>query len=113
MARRNGHSGRRAGESFLLFVTPPARTGADAWWRVDLAAGTVTGGVGACAVDTDSSIAGSAESWERVLASQVNLGVAFRHGDLRYADKGDAGVRSPGASNRVVLPAGILGVTGG
>jgi Sulfotransferase family len=113
MARRNGDSGQRAGESLLLFVTAPAQTGADAWWRVDLATRTVTGGVGACAVDTDWSVTGSAESWQRVLASQVNLGVAFRRGDLRYADKDDAGIGSPGAHHRVVLLAGMLGVTGG
>jgi hypothetical protein len=114
MARRNEHRGRHASESFLLFATASAQTGADAWWRVDLATGTVTGGAGACAVDTDWSITGSAESWERVLAGRVNMGVAFRHGDLRYADKGDAGVGSPGANDRAVLLAGLLGVmTGG
>jgi Sulfotransferase family len=113
MACRNAHHRQHIGESFLLFVTAPAQTGADAWWRVDLARGTVTGGAGACAVDTDWSVTGSAGSWERLLAGQVNLGVAFRHGDLRYADKGDAGAGSQGANNRALLLAGLLGVTGG
>lgn len=109
VARRNGHSG----ESFLLFVAAPTRAGADAWWRVDLAAGTITGGVGPCAVDTDWSITGSVASWQRVLTGEINLSVAFRRGDLRYADKGDAGAGSPGAGKRAMLLAGILGVTGG
>jgi hypothetical protein len=113
IARRNGHHGRHAGESFLLFATAPAQRGPDAWWRVDLTTGTVTGGAGACTVDTDWSITGSAESWERVLSGQVNLGVAFRHGDLRYADKGDAGAGSPGANDRAVMLAALLGVTSG
>jgi hypothetical protein len=113
MARRNGHRGGHAGESFLLFVSAPAQTGADAWWRADLATGTVAGGAGPCALDTDWSITGSAEVWEQLLAGQVNLGVAFRRGDLRYADKGDHGIGSPGANNRAALLAGLLGVTGG
>jgi hypothetical protein len=45
-----------------------------------------------------------------VLSGGINLGVAFRRGELRYADKGDAGAGSPVADNRVAMMAELLGV---
>jgi hypothetical protein len=102
--------GPRAKESVLLFVTAPAWADADAWWRLDLAAGTVTEGLGECTVDADWSLTGSAQAWERVLAGEANLGVAFRRGDLRYADKGDAGAGSIGADARVAALTDLLGI---
>ena len=101
----------RAKESVLLFVSAPAWADDDAWWRLDLAAGTVTAGLGDCAIDTDWSLTGSAQAWERLLAGESNLGVAFRRGDLRYADKGDAGAGSIGADKRVALLTELLGVS--
>ena len=101
--------GSRARESVLLFVNAPAWADADAWWRLDLAAGTVAAGLGEAGVDADWSLTGSAQAWDRLLAGQANLGVAFRRGDLRYADKGDAGAGSTGAdtqSRRPDRPAG-------
>ena len=113
--------GSRAKESVLLFVSAPVWSEPDAWWRLDLAAGTVTAGLGggserAAAVpaepsaDADWSLTGSAAAWERLLAGQANLGVAFRRGDLRYADKGDAGAGSIGADTRVAALADLLGI---
>ena len=102
--------GIRAKESVLLFVSAPAWTDADAWWRLDLGAGTVAGGLGDRKVDTDWSLTGSAQAWDRLLAGESNLGVAFRRGDLRYADKGDAGAGSIGADARVATLTDLLGV---
>jgi hypothetical protein len=101
----------RAKESVLLFASAPAWADADAWWRLDLAAGTVTAGLGGRAMDADWSLTGSAQAWQRLLAGESNLGVAFRRGDLRYADKGDAGAGSIGADTRVALLTELLGVS--
>jgi hypothetical protein len=102
--------GSRATESVLLFVNAPAWADADAWWRLDLAAGTVAAGLGEAGVDADWSLTGSAQAWDRLLAGQANLGVAFRRGDLRYADKGDAGAGSAGADTRVAALTDLLGL---
>jgi hypothetical protein len=114
LARRLQH-GRRADKSLLLRVTAPTWDDADAWWRADLATGAVRGGVGARDTDTDTdtdwSVTGSAASWQRVLEGQANLGVAFRRGGLRYADKGDAGAGSPDAGELALLLADVLGLT--
>jgi hypothetical protein len=107
-----GHAhGSRARESVLLFVNAPAWADADAWFRVDLAAGTVSAGVGEAGEDCDWSLTGSAQAWDRLLGGQANLGVAFRRGDLRYADKGDAGAGSIGADTRVAALADLLGLS--
>ena len=102
--------GSRARESVLLFVNAPVWADADAWWRLDLAAGTVATGLGEAGVDADWSLTGSAQAWDRLLAGQANLGVAFRRGDLRYADKGDAGAGSAGADTRVAALTDLLGL---
>jgi hypothetical protein len=120
--------GSRASESVLLFATATATAtataaattrDADAWWLLDLAAGTLTGGsadhgpnqdLADRLAAADWSVTGSARAWERVLAGEVNLGVAFRRGDLRYADNGDAGAGSPGADGRVAMLADLLGL---
>ncbi len=102
--------GQRARESVLLFVNAPAWADADAWWRLDLAAGTVTAGMGEAGADSDWSLTGSAQAWDRLLAGQANLGVAFRRGELRYADKGDAGAGSIGADTRVAALTDLLGI---
>ena len=98
-------------ESVLLFATAPEPGGRGAWWRLDLGAGTAVAGSGEHAVDTDWSVTGSAGAWQRVLSGELNLGVAFRGGELRYADKGDHGVGSAGADNRVAMLAELLGIT--
>ena len=103
--------GPRATESVLLFVNGPAWDDADAWWRLDLAAGTVSAGLGEAGEDGDWSLTGSAQAWARLLAGQANLGVAFRRGDLRYADKGDAGAGSIGADTRVAALTDLLGLS--
>ena len=101
--------GSCSAESVLLFATVPGQAG-DAWWRLDLGAGTVTAGAGDRAVDTDWTVTGSAQAWLQVLSGGINLCVAFRHGELRYADQGDAGAGSPVAGNRVAMMAELLGV---
>jgi Sulfotransferase family len=103
--------GARAQESVQLFMAAPAWSEDDAWWRLDLAAGTVRAGLGECPVDTHWSLTGSAQAWDRLLAGESNLGVAFRRGDLRYADRGDAGAGSPGADTRVAMLTELLGIS--
>jgi hypothetical protein len=98
-------------ESVLLFATAPEPGGSAAWWRLDLGAATAAAGTGDHAVDTDWSVTGSAGAWQRVLSGELNLSLAFRGGELRYADKGDYGVGSPGADNRVAMMAELLGIT--
>ena len=98
-------------ESVLLFATAPEGSGPGAWWRLDLTAGTATAGTGGHAVDTDWSVTGSAGAWQRVLTGDLNLGAAFRGGELRYADKGDHAAGSAGADNRVAMLADLLGIT--
>jgi hypothetical protein len=102
--------GSGATGSVLLYATAPVR-GATAWWRLDLEAGTATAGTGDRVTDADWSVTGSAEGWHRVLTGDLNLSVAFRGGELRYADKGDHGAGSPGADLRVAMLAELLGVT--
>jgi len=102
-----------AAESVLLFATAPEAGARGAWWRLDLGAGTATKGAGDRAVDTDWSVTGSATAWQRVLTGELNLGVAFRRGELRYADKGDHGAGSAGADNRIAMLAALLGITQG
>jgi protein-tyrosine sulfotransferase len=100
-----------AAEFVLLFATAPEPGGSAAWWRLDLGARTATAGAGDRAVDTDWSVTGSADAWQRVLSGDLNLSVAFRGGELRYADKGDYGVGSAGADDRVAMIAELLGIT--
>jgi Sulfotransferase family len=108
--------GSRATESVLLFATARSPADADAWWLLDLAAGTLSRGLGdrtTNTADTEKtcwSITGSAGTWQRVLAGEVNLGVAFRRGDLRYGDNDDAGPGSPTADRRVAMLAHLLGL---
>jgi Sulfotransferase family len=98
-------------ESVLLFATAAEPGGATAWWRLDLGGATATAGAGDRAVDTDWSITGSADAWQRVLTGDLNLSVAFRGGELRYADKGDHGAGSAEANIRVAMIADLLGIT--
>jgi protein-tyrosine sulfotransferase len=98
-------------ESILLFATAAEPNGTAAWWRLDLGAGTVTAGTGQHAVDTDWSLTGSTDSWQRVLTGELSLSVAFRIGELRYADKGDHGAGSPDADIRLAMIAELLGIT--
>ena len=78
-----------------MFATAPEPGESGAWWRLNLGAGTATSGAGDRAVDTDWSVTGSGDAWQRVLSGDLNLSVAFRGGELRYADKGDYGAGSP------------------
>jgi hypothetical protein len=46
-----------------------------------------------------------------VIDEGTNLGVAFRRGDMRYSDQGDAGPGSSAADTRVAMLADLLGLT--
>jgi hypothetical protein len=101
----------RSAESVLLFATAAGPGGSTAWWRLDLGSGTAATGAGDRTVDTDWSVTGSADAWQRVLTGDLNLSVAFRGGELRYADKAGAGAGSADANIRVAMIADLLGIT--
>jgi hypothetical protein len=101
----------RSAESVLLFATADEPGASTAWWRLDLGGRTAITGAGNRAVDTDWSVSGSAGAWQRVLTGDLNLSVAFRGGELRYADKGDHGAGSAEANIRVAMIADLLGIT--
>jgi len=103
--------GSHATESVLLFATATTPADADAWWLLDLAAGTLTQGLGDRTANAGWSVTGSARTWGQVLAGEASLGVAFRRGDLRYGDNGDAGAGSPAADSRVAMLADLLAIT--
>ncbi|HWG15591.1 MAG TPA: sulfotransferase [Streptosporangiaceae bacterium] len=98
-------------ERFLVVATTPKGPGGDASWLVDLSARTVTSADGLSVGVADWRAAGTADAWERVIEGGDNMGVVFRRGDMRYADKGDAGAGSIAADTRVAMMADILGIT--
>jgi hypothetical protein len=95
-------------EAMVLIVTMP---GGNAWWRLDLAAGTATAGLGDGAPEADWSITGSAETWQRVLRREANLGVLMHRSELHYRDRSDGGPGSAAAERRVAMTADLLGIT--
>jgi hypothetical protein len=111
-----------ATESFEVIATPPAGTGPNARWRVDLAARTVTARGGSRPVpaedaeadsddqETDSGwdIVGSAGTWEEVIAGRINMSVALRRHQLRYLEAGLAGPVT--ADTRMGMLADLLGL---
>jgi len=98
-------------ERFLVVAAASQGAAADARWMVDLSARTVDVGERASAGAAHWRAAGTADAWQQVIRDGVNLGVAFRRGDLRYSDKGDAGPGSPAADSRVAMMADLLGIT--
>jgi hypothetical protein len=97
-------------ETLLLAAVPSASVDGNAWWRVDLAAGTVTAGSGHCAYNVDWIVCGPAETWEGVLSGAMNLSVAFRRDELKSFFLGDVGRRSAGDIRRVAMLADLLGI---
>jgi hypothetical protein len=102
-------------ESFTLVVLPPTGTGSDEenQWRVDPAAGTVTGvtGIPDDGDDTAWDIVGSADAWQAVLSGRTNLGVAMRRCELRYCGSSEAGDVGPEAADtRIGMLADLLGL---
>ncbi|HEY6309413.1 MAG TPA: sulfotransferase [Streptosporangiaceae bacterium] len=95
-------------EPFLLAATVADERGL-ARWLVDPVAGRAV--VGEAARGGGSwSVTGTARGWERVLGGQENMGVAFRHGDLRYRDAGGPGPGSAAADARVSMMAELLAI---
>lgn len=108
-------------ESFDVVATPPTGGGANARWRVDLAAGTVAAVNGSRTATGESSgedaeedesawdIIASADIWEQLIAGRVNMSVALRRHQLRYCDTGEAGPVV--ADTRIAMLADLLGLT--
>jgi hypothetical protein len=111
-----------AGESFLVVATSPAGDDNVMRWRVNLGARTVTLADTSAADAADAAadgsagghavawaITGTAAAWENVLGGTVNLNVALRRRELRYADTGTT-PRSVTAM-RIGMLADLLGIT--
>jgi protein-tyrosine sulfotransferase len=99
-------------ETFLVTSTAPTGSGLPVRWRVDLSARTVRVAAGVPAADTAVArweIVGSSTAWEKVLSRDMNLSVAIRRRDMRYADTGDGGPAGPRI--RMSMLAELLGVT--
>jgi hypothetical protein len=107
LARRWGQYGTG---SFRAIISPPAGTGAEEPWRVDLGAG-VAAVVDSGGADDDTAwdVIGSPEAWVKVLLGDTNLSVALRRCELRYCDTGDAGPIA--AETRLSMLADLLGLT--
>jgi len=97
--------------SFLITALAPASRDDDAWWFIDLNAGTAAAGRGTCPHGELWSVTGPAATWEAVIRDGTNLGVAFRRHGMRYRDKGDGGAGSVLADNRVAMLSDLLGIT--
>jgi hypothetical protein len=99
-------------ETFLLTSTPPGGSGLPIRWRVDLNERSCTVVAGIPAANTATArweIVGSSGAWEKVLSRELNLSVAIRRRDMRYADTGDGGAAGPRV--RLSMLAELLGVT--
>ena len=99
-------------EIFLVTSTAPGGVGLPLRWRVDLAARTVTVSAAVPGPDTAAArweLVGSADTWEQVISRSVNLNVAIRRREMRYADTGDAESAAPRV--RTSMLAELLGVT--
>jgi hypothetical protein len=105
--RWNPHSGGR----FLIMSTTPEGAVRDSSWLVDLLARTAVPGDGQRTGSADWRATGSATAWEQVINGDVNLGVAFRQGHLRYIGTGDAGPGTVAGDTRVAMMADLLGIT--
>jgi protein-disulfide isomerase len=97
--------------SFLITALAPGSRDDDAWWFIDLNAGTAVTGRGACQHNELWSVTGPATAWEAVIRDGTNLGLAFRRHGMRYRDKGDGGAGSVLADNRVAMLSDLLAVT--
>lgn len=96
---------------FLIMSTTPEGAVRDASWLVDLPARTAVPGDGHHAGAADWRATGTATAWEQIINGDVNLGVAFRQGHLRYVGTGDAGPGTVAGDTRVAMMADLLGIT--
>jgi Sulfotransferase family len=104
--------GQYGAETFLLASTPPGGSGMWIRWRVDLAARTLDVVAGVPAADNVAArweIIGSSSTWEKIINRDLNLSVAIRRRDVRYADTGDGAPARPRV--RLSMLADLLGVT--
>lgn len=113
--------GTHTAETFDVVATPDG-AGPVARWRVDLSARTVTavesarptahsGGDNADENDDDGldwDVIATAECWEEIISGGLNMSVAVRKNDVRYAQTSDAGLNAPDA--RVGMLGEILGL---
>jgi hypothetical protein len=73
----------------FLVVSRIVAGGGEARWLVDVATQTITADDEQADDDAEWSILGSPETWQVVLAGQVNLHTALRRCDLRYCASGE------------------------
>jgi hypothetical protein len=97
------------GEETFVAVVVTRNAGHSAeYWRVDLAAATVTQAGPEAQEDSHWDVIGAADAWDRVLDGQVNLSVALRSCQLRYCDNGEAAPLV--ADTRIATLARLLGL---
>jgi hypothetical protein len=96
-------------EPFQVSVATP--DGGAACWLVDPGAATIGPGGGPDLGPARWRVSGTAQAWRQVIGEGANLGVAFRRGDMRYIDNGDAGPGSTAADTRVAMLTELLGLT--
>lgn len=82
--------GQHASERFLAVVVTSRTEGAE-YWLVDLEAGRVSPADREARDKSDWDIVGTADTWEKVLAHDLNLNVALRSSRLRYCDETGTG----------------------
>jgi Sulfotransferase family len=99
-------------ETFLITSTGPGGTGIPLRWRVDLGErelGIIAGIPSADTAMARWEIVGSSGAWEKILDRDLNLSVAIRRRDMRYADTGAAGPAE--LRIRLSMLAELLGLT--
>jgi protein-tyrosine sulfotransferase len=108
----------RMAEAFTLALREPHSTG-PIRWQVNPGTRTLTRNDQPITADPDDpdandqdadwSIVGTAQTWREVLTGRLNLSVALRRGELRYADFGDSDPVT--TDTRIALLAALLGLT--
>jgi hypothetical protein len=93
------------------FVVSAANPDGDGCWLVDPGARTLGPGARPGGGRARWRVSGTARAWRQVIDEGMNLGVAFRRGDMRYSDQDDAGPGSTVADTRVAMLADLLGLT--
>jgi hypothetical protein len=96
-------------EPFQVSVATP--DGGAACWLVDPGTRAFGPGGGPDLGPARWRVSGTAQAWRQVIDEGANLGVAFRRGDMRYIDSGDAGPGSTAADTRVAMLTELLGLT--
>jgi Sulfotransferase family len=103
-----GRWGPHASETFVAVAVTRDPGRPAEYWLVDLGAATVVLASQAAQENSDWDLIGSVDTWERVMAGEVNLSVALRACQLRYCDNGETTPLA--ADTRIGIIASLLGL---